>query len=145
MKRRKPTATKGLSSRKKTSVRLVERAPEVYLGPGAFEALRFRSGLLQGMQRPGRVDILEFQPVVERGYRRLIESRFSPSGDWDTVGIVLQVQKLHQHRTALIRDLVPGDVVLVCSEGDKKPVTYVNLGDELSPARLKISRRGTST
>jgi hypothetical protein len=97
------------------------------------------------MQRPGRVDVLEFQPVSERGYRRLIESRFGPSGDWETVGIALEAEELHRHRLALVRDLVPGDVVLVYSKGDKKPASYVNLGDELSPARLKISRIMIST
>ena len=36
--------------------------------------------------------------------------------------------------------VVPGDIVLACSEGGGKPATYVNAGDALLPARLKISR-----
>jgi hypothetical protein len=97
------------------------------------------------MQRPGRVDVLEFQPVSERGYKRLIESRFGPSGDWDTVGIALKADELRRHRLALVRDLVPGDVVLVSMEKNRQPAIYVNLGDKLSPARLKIGRRMIST
>lgn len=145
MKRRKTRARKKPSSPRKASVRLIPRAPEIYLGPRAREAGRWGSGLLCGMQRPGRIDVLEFQPISERGYRRLIESRFGPSGDWEIVGIALKADELHRHRSALVRDLVPGDVILVYAEGVEKPAPYVNLGDELSPARLKVSRGKTST
>ena len=140
MKRSEAASTKGQSSREVKPARLLERAPEVYLGPRALSSLQEGSGILQGMQRPGRVDLLEFQPVLGGGYRRLIEARFREGGDWENVGIVLSLEELDRRQVALTRDLVPGDVVLACSEGVGKPATYVNAGDALLPARLKVSR-----
>lgn len=145
MKRPKSKATKKLSPRPRKAARLVERVPEIYLGPEARRALQRGSGLLGGLQRPGRVDVLEFRPAIERGYRHLIESRFGPSRDWDTVGVVMPAEQHGKHRGTLAKDLVPGDVVLVCSETDERPMAYVNLGDELSPARLKLTRRNSAT
>ena len=145
MKRRKATSDKGRASGKAKQARLLERVPEVYLGPGAFGSLHGGSGILQGMQRPGRVDLMEFQPLVEGGYRRLIDARFLGSGDWDTVGIVIRKNELVRRRIALIRDLVPGDVVLACSERNGETAAYVNVGDALLPARLKVSRKKSSS
>ena len=144
MTRRKAATANGRqASSKAKPARLLERAPEVYLGPGALGSLHRGSGILQGMQRPGRVDLLEFQPVVEGGYRRLIECRFMGSSEWDTVGIFLRKEELDRRRVALVKDLVPGDIVLACSERDGKPIAYVNVGDTLLPARLKVSRTKT--
>ena len=145
MTRRKAVSANGRrrASSKAKPARLLERAPEVYLGPGALGSLHRGSGILQGMQRPGRVDLLEFQSVVEGGYRRLIECRFMGSSEWDTVGIFLRKEELDRRRAALIKDLVPGDIVLACSERGGKPVAYVNVGDTLLPARLKVSRTKT--
>jgi hypothetical protein len=112
----------------------------VYLGPDALEALEEGRGVLLGAQRPGWVDAIRFRAAPAGPLKALIERRFRAHGALEPVGIVLGGSELHRLGQAIARELVPGDVVLAVPARRGKPVVYVNRGDRLAPARLKISR-----
>jgi hypothetical protein len=114
--------------------------PVVYLGPDASEALEEGRGVLLGAQRPGWVDAVHFRAAPAGPWKELIERRFRPHRTLEPVGIVLAASELRRLGQALARELVPGDVVLAVPARRGKPVAYVNRGDRLAPARLKISR-----
>lgn len=126
--------------------RVLQKVPAIYLGPNALGSLDKGRGVLRGAQRPGRVDILSFEPHSGRSRRALIDSRFAGGGDWDAVGIVLARQEVERLQLTLVSELVPGDVVLAVPEKDgDKTEAYVNLGDRLAPARLEITRARGAT
>ena len=91
---------------------LIERSPRVYVGPGAERALRGERGVLLGSRRPQWVDVLEFDPRPDSGWERLVDLRFSPQAPWDAVGLSLPLAELRRRANKLLRELVPGDVLL---------------------------------
>jgi hypothetical protein len=99
-------------------------------------------GILLGSQRPGWVDAIAFQQCPAGGWKELVERRFCQGGRLDPVGIVLSRTDLRRVERELARELVPGDVVIALPESTGKPEAYVNLGDMLASATLKISRAG---
>jgi hypothetical protein len=105
-----------------------------------LEALEEGRGLLLGAQRPGWVDAVRFRAARAGSWKGLIERRFGAHGTLEPVGIVLGGSELRRLGRALARELVPGDVVLAVPARRGKPVVYVNRGDRLARARLKISR-----
>ncbi len=121
---------------------MIRRAPLVYLGPDALGALSGGKGLLLGSKRPDWVDVLAFERRAETRVGGLLDLRFDLKREGcDVVGIVLSHKELDQHRSKLIRELVPGDVVITSEE--TKPSerhAYVHLGGELETATLKLSR-----
>ena len=127
-------------SRTSSHSHILTPAPVVYLGPDALEALEEGRGVLLGAQRPGWVDAVRFRAVPAGPWKELIERRFRAHGPLEPVGIVLARTELRRVGKALARELVPGDVVLAVPARRGKPVVYVNRGDRLAPARLKISR-----
>jgi hypothetical protein len=91
---------------------IVGRPPRVYVGPNAARALAGEKGVLLGSRRPAWIDVVEFDPQPDAGFRRLVELRFSNRGLWDVVGLSLSSSELARKRKRLLRDLVPGDVIL---------------------------------
>ena len=127
---------------------LEQRSPVVYLGPGAIRALEGEKGILLGAQRPGWVDLLIFESYPGAGWRELVERRFKGRVEWDVVGVVLSRSELVSRESSLVRELVPGDVVLTlpeAAEAAEGPQVFVNLGDRLAPARLKLTRARPTT
>lgn len=147
MKRRSssPDLKKKTVSRAR-SERLIARAPSVYLGPDALSALSGDKGLLLGRKRPDWVDVLVFERRTEAKVNGLLGLRFDfKREDCDVVGIVISHKELDQHNNRLVRELVPGDVVIIPEkEKPSKGRAYVHLGGELKSVRLKLSR-ATST
>jgi len=98
--------------RKHRSPVISEKPPRVYVGPNAERSLDGERGILLGSRRSAWVDVLEFDPRPNVGIRRLIDLRFSGAGPWDVVGLSLSSSDLAGRLEPLLRDLVPGDVVL---------------------------------
>ena len=111
----------------------------MYLGPGALGALDRGRGILLGAQRPGWVDAVDFHPAPNGDWKALVDSRFRLGGDLEPVGIVVPSADLRRLGATLSRELVPGDVVLAIAGKKGNPAAFVNRGDILAPARLKIS------
>ena len=88
------------------------RPSRVYVGPNAERSLGGERGILLGSRRAAWVDVLEFDPRPDVGIRRLVDLRFSGAGPWDVVGLSLSSSDLTRRRGPLLRELVPGDVVL---------------------------------
>ncbi|MFQ5791046.1 MAG: hypothetical protein ACE5JI_11300 [Acidobacteriota bacterium] len=120
--------------------RVVDELPVVYLGPGALKVLEKGRGVLLGAQRPGWVDVLFFEAYPHIDWRRLVDFRFDRCGDWDAVGISLWRSELAACRQSLVRELIPGDVVLTLPKGAGEPRAHVNRGDRLSRSTLRITR-----
>ena len=130
-------------SRPSPGSRIIASIPVVYLGPDAMEALEEGRGVLLGAQRPGWVDAVRFSAAPTGSWTELVERRFRSRRALQPVGIVMRGSELRRFRQALARELVPGDVVLTVparSGRSRKPRAYVNRGDRLAPARLKVSR-----
>jgi hypothetical protein len=89
--------------------------------------------------------MLAYEPYPKASCRELVARRFEDPPEWDVVGIVLAKKDLERRHDFLVRELVPGDVVLALTDDDTKPQVFVNLGDEWTPARLKMSRAGAVT
>jgi hypothetical protein len=106
------------------------------LGPAALTALEEGRGILLGSQRPGWVDAIAFQQCPAGGWKELVERRFCQGGRLDPVGIVLSRTDLRRVERELARELI------ALPESTGKPEAYVNLGDMLASATLKISRAG---
>jgi hypothetical protein len=121
---------------------LIETVPLVYVGPDALGALGGGKGLLLGSKRPDWIDVVGFERRSEQKVSGLVDLRLDwKSEDSEVVGIVLSEEELDKHRKKLIRDLVPGDVLLVPEDTKpRKNRAYVHLGDGLAAARLKLSR-----
>jgi len=96
--------------------------------------------VLLGAQRPGWVDAVRFRSVPAGTWVELVEQRFCSRRALQPVGIVVGGSELRRRAEGLARELVPGDVVLAVPVKNGKPRAYVNRGDRLTPARLKISR-----
>jgi hypothetical protein len=82
------------------------------VGPNAERSLRGERGILLGSRRAAWVDVLEFYPRPDLGIRRLVDLRFSAADPWDVVGLSLSSSDLATRLERLLKDLVPGDVVL---------------------------------
>ena len=119
--------------------RLIDEIPVVYLGPAALGALNRGSGVLLGAQRPGWVDALSFDAAPNGDWEALVERRVREGGELESVGIVVSGVDFRRLSERLSQELVPGDVVLTIAGTKGKPAAYVNRGDVLVPARLKIS------
>ncbi len=131
-----PVARKGGRGRNRPK-RVLDCVPLVYLGPSAAAALESGRGLLLGEHRPGWVDALSFLPLEKSEWKELVERRFSKSEE--VIGIVLAPGELARWRRVLARELIPGDVVLLAT-GRGRPRCYVDRGDKLVPASLRLSR-----
>ena len=127
-------------SRPSLGSRGIASMPVVYLGPDAMEALEEGRGVLLGAQRPGWVDALAFDPAPNGDWKDLVERRFRQGSGLEPVGIVLSRNDFRRLGRKLFRDLVPGDVVLTVPARAGRPRAYVNRGDALAPARLRVSR-----
>lgn len=141
MKRRLSPAG-SIRSGKTHPARLIEKIPTVYLGPGALDAAEGGCGLLVGAQRPGWVDVLDYLPFPGASWRELTRRRFEDPPEWDIVGIVLSKKDFERVNRALVRELVPGDVLLISAGEEAIPQIFIHLGDQWSAARLKVSRGG---
>lgn len=130
-------------SRPSPRSRIITWMPVVYLGPDALEALEQGRGVLLGAQRPGWVDAVRFSAAPSGSLAELVERRFRSPCEFQPVGIVLRGSELRRFAGALVRELVPGDVVLTVpakTANRGKPRAYVNRGDRLAPVRLRVSR-----
>ena len=140
MKRRDTSSAREAGGRRGSNhYRLIDEIPVVYLGPDALGALNRGSGVLLGAQRPGWVDALFFDAAQNGDWKALVDRRFCVVGDLEPVGIVVSRADFRRLSESLSRELVPGDVVLAIAGKKGKPAAYVNRGDALAPARLKIS------
>ena len=145
MRRRARSGSRGAKPpRGSSGYRLITKTPLVYLGPGALGALEQQKGILLGAQRPGWVDALAFDPAPNGDWKDLIERRFRQGSALEPVGVVLSRPDFRRLGRQLFRDLVPGDVVLTVPARAGRPRAYVNRGDGLAPARLKVSRASAS-
>jgi hypothetical protein len=124
---------------------LIQKIPTVYLGPGARDALSEGCGLLLGAQRPGWVDVLAYETMSCVSWKEIARRRFDEPPERDIVGIALSKKDFERSRKALVRELVPGDVLLTLSDKDTTPQIYIHLGDRWAAARLEMSRGGSST
>jgi hypothetical protein len=115
------------------------KPPRVYVGPNAARSLGGERGVLLGSHRADWVDVLEFDPRPGTHVRRLVDLRFEGAGPWDVVGLSLSSSDLRGSLEALLRDLVPGDVVMT-ENGPK-----VHTGAAWVKAPLLTERRKTST
>jgi hypothetical protein len=86
--------------------------PTVHVGPRANGSLRGERGLLLGARRPAWIDVLEFDALPASGARSIIDSRFLPHPHWDVVGVSLSASELRHRGERLLRELVPGDVLM---------------------------------
>jgi len=109
----------------------------VYVGPNAERSLGGERGILLGSRRPAWIDVLEFDPRPEAGVQRLVDLRFSRDGPWDVVGLSLSSSDLAGRLEPLLRDLVPGDVVLT-EKGAR-----IHTGAAWVAAPLQKERRST--
>jgi len=141
-KARAPSRTRKSPPRDSRRFRLIESSPVVYLGPGALGAMAEGRGILLGAQRPGWVDALCFDPAPRGKWKDLVDQRFRSRLGLEAVGIVLSPPELRRLAPTLVRELVPGDVVLTVPVRRGQSRAYVNRGDRLAPARLKITRAG---
>lgn len=110
--------------------RLVETVPRVYVGPDAQRALAGETGVLLGAKRPQWVDVLEFDPRQGTRWKALVELRFTAFPPWEVVGLSLSSPEFRKLGDRLLRELVPGDV-LVTEDGPS-----VHLGDAWTAAKL---------
>ena len=120
--------------------RLVETVPRVYVGPGAQRALTGEKGVLLGAKRPQWVDVLEFDARPSTRWKALVELRFTGFAPWEVVGVSLSAPEFRRLGDRLLRELVPGDV-LVTEDGPS-----VHLGDAWTEAKLapgSSTRSGT--
>jgi hypothetical protein len=101
-----------LKARKRPTQSLFRKAPRVYVGPNAERALRGERGVLLGARRPAWIDVLEFDPRPDAAIRRLVALRFESTSPWEVVGLSLSSKDLPARLESLLRDLVPGDVIL---------------------------------
>ncbi|MGH9321807.1 MAG: hypothetical protein ACRD21_22520 [Vicinamibacteria bacterium] len=117
---------------------LVPKAPRVYVGPNAERSLRGERGVLLGARRYAWVDVFEFDPRPRAPLRRLVDLRFSDSGPWDVVGLSLSTSDLKRSEAHLLRDLVPGDVLLT-ENGPRVHTGAAFVKTKLAAERKKIS------
>ena len=110
--------------------RLVETVPRVYVGPDAQRALSGEKGVLLGAKRPQWVDVLEFDARPGTQWKALVALRFTAFPAWEVVGLSLSSPEVRKLGDRLLRELVPGDV-LVTEDGPS-----VHLGDAWSEAKL---------
>ena len=110
------------------AARLVDRVPRVHVGPDAARALEGVSGLLLGVKRPEWVDVLCLEEYAGVSRRRLVELRFDASPLWEIVGVSLPEAQFRRHRSRLVEELVPGDVVLT------QRGAFIHLGDRFAAA-----------
>lgn len=82
------------------------------MGPNAARALRGERGVLLGARRHAWIDVLEFDPRPQMAVGRLVALRFEAADPWDVVGLSLGSRDLSAKLESLLRDLVPGDVIL---------------------------------
>lgn len=95
--------------------------------------------MLLGSHRADWVDVVEFDPRPGTDIRRLVDLRFESAGPWDVVGLSLSSSDMRGRLEALLRDLVPGDVVMT-ENGPK-----VHSGAAWMEAPLLTERRKSST
>jgi hypothetical protein len=91
---------------------LVATPPLVYVGPGAEPALRGERGILLGSRRPAWVDVVELDRRPGSKLVTLVDLRFAASFPWDVVGLSLPDAELRRREALLLRELVPGDVLV---------------------------------
>ncbi len=118
---------------------LLAKPPRVYVGPNAARSLVGERGVLLGSHRADWVDVVEFDPRPGTDIRRLVDLRFESAGPWDVVGLSLSSSDMRGRLEALLRDLVPGDVVMT-ENGPK-----VHSGAAWMEAPLLTERRKSST
>jgi hypothetical protein len=82
------------------------------VGPNAARSLEGERGVLLGSHRADWVDVVEFDPRPADDIRRLVDRRFQSAGPWDVVGVSLSSSDLRERLEALLRELVPGDIVM---------------------------------
>jgi hypothetical protein len=68
--------------------------------------------VLLGARRPAWIDVLEFDPRPDLAIARLVALRFEAASPWDVVGLSFGSRDLAGRLESLLRDLVPGDVIL---------------------------------
>lgn len=118
------------AGKRSSSGPLLARPPKVYLGPGASRALAGNWGLLSGMRRPRWIDVLAIEPCARPRPAEVPALRFGPPGAWPIVGLSLPESDWRRRAARLLRDLVPGDVVMT-EEGAR-----VHLGNAWAKAPL---------
>lgn len=105
------------------------------MGPGALLALRGSRAVLFGARRPAWVDVLEVEAEAgfagASGVRAILERRFGRGHDlWDAVGVSLLERDSKRLASRLLRELVPGDVLITEGGGQ------IHMGDAWAPAPL---------
>lgn len=115
---------------------LVVRLCHVYVGPDARRALAGQWGLLRGQKRPGWVDVLGFSPRSKPRASAIGALRFDASNDWPVVGLSLPEIDWRRGGKTLLRELVPGDV-LVTEKGAR-----LHLGHVFAVTRLLVDESG---
>ena len=105
--------------RRTAARRLVRALPDVFVGADAAATLDGRRGFLYGEKRHRQVDILGFEPAVDRTsgtvtLETLVERRLDRSaiGGWRIVGLAVCPADLEHGQEALLLGLVAGDIVL---------------------------------
>jgi hypothetical protein len=109
---------------------LLKHTPKIYVGPRAESALQGARCVLLGAQRPRWVDVLELGPCDGGSVTSLVDRRFQGFDEWEAVGVSLPGREGTRHRSELLRELVPGDVLL--SGG----TPLVHMGDRWERAAL---------
>ena len=110
--------------------RLIEKVPQVYIGPDAVRALSGERGVLLGAQRPEWIDVLAVDAQTGSAWTALVARRYDAPEQWAAVGLSLPFAEFEKHRARWLKELVPGDVVVTEKE------IAVHLGDTWRSAKL---------
>lgn len=86
-------------------------------------------GILLGAKRPQWVDVVEFEPKNAR-LMVLVDARFGGYPPWEVVGISMLSLEFARARERLLRELVPGDIVVT------EKMASVHVGDAWIEANL---------
>jgi hypothetical protein len=116
--------------RTRRATRVLASPSRVYVAPDAKSALEGRWGVLQGMKRPLWVEVLDFSPCSRPRLADVALLRFGQDAVWPIVGLSLPEVDWSRRAESLLRELVPGDVVMT-EKGAR-----VHLGDVWADTRV---------
>ena len=120
------------------NVQLINRAPDVYIGPEARSALTGTRGLLLGSKRMQAVDVLRFECCSGVSAMTVLKRRWQQTVSWEIVGVSLSLGDIRSYREKILENLAPGD--LVVGNGKSETRLYVHNGRTLKAVHFTVSR-----
>ena len=95
-----------------TAPRLIAPVPKIFFGPDAIRAKQGDKGILLGMRHAQWIDVRSFEPRSAEKIPALVRLRFASFHPWEAVGLGLPARAFQRFERVLLRDLVPGDVIV---------------------------------